>query len=109
MGSRDNDNDIGNLSTTHKWLIILALGAGAGNGFVGLNQDTADRYKGAEAKADFAIRDAYIRGLEREFAAHRQLCAARAQEIKQHGEDLNELQDAVKDHIKEHLNGNRGH
>ena len=43
-----------------KWfrgLILTSLLAGAGGGISSLTQDTADRYKASEARADFAVRD----------------------------------------------------
>ena len=52
-----------------KWfrgLILTSLLAGAGGGISALTQDTADRYKASEARADFAVRDKSLaRGDER--------------------------------------------
>ena len=38
-------------------LIVASLISGAGGGLSALSKDDSDRYKGAEARADFAIRD----------------------------------------------------
>ena len=43
-----------------KWfrgLVVAALLSGAGGSISALNKDDSDRYKAAEARADFAIRD----------------------------------------------------
>ena len=43
-----------------KWfrgLVFAALLSGVGGGVSSLSKDDADRYRGAEARADFAIRD----------------------------------------------------
>lgn len=57
----EQQDDISNLSAAHKWLLVAALSAGAGNGVLGLNKDTSDRYKAQTAAADFALRDSEIK------------------------------------------------
>lgn len=103
----EKENDISNLSTFHKFIIVLALGAGAGNGIVGLNQDTSDRYKGAQARADFALRDARIRGLEHLIHEHLNHSARYTQVVEQHSHDIEELEQHVEDHVRKHLEGKR--
>ena len=74
-----------------KWfrgLIVAALLSGAGGGITALNKDDSDRYKGAEARADFAVRDrnhdllsARVSNLEIAFSGHLQHSAQYTQII----------------------------
>ena len=107
--SGDQNNDISNLSVFHKWIIVLALGAGAGNGFMGLNQDTSDRYKAAEAASDFASRDARIISLEQQFSEHLRHSATYTQIIRHMKEDFQDNEALIKEHVSKHMDGRRGY
>ena len=109
MGKEETTNDISNLSVFHKWIIVLALGAGAGNGFMGLNQDTADRYKAAEAAADFASRDARIRSVEDRINEHLKHSATYTQIIRHLKEDFQDNEALIKEHVSKHMDGRRGY
>lgn len=89
-------NDISDLSAAHKWLLIAALSAGVGNGVLGLNKDTSDRYKGTQARADFHLRDAKIEALEKQQAIHLQHSAAYTQIVNRIARDLRELEQELK-------------
>lgn len=51
-------------------LLSTALFFGAGNGFVGLAQDTSDRYYSSDAKKDFALRDERTQALKESLISH---------------------------------------
>lgn len=98
----EQQDDISNLSAAHKWLLVAALSAGVGNGVLGLNKDTSDRYKGSQARADFQIRDAKIEALQRQQAIHLQHSAAYTQIINRLADDLDELEATMKSHKHYH-------
>ena len=64
-----------------RYLVIAALFSGAGSGYIGITKDTSDRYKGADARADFAERDAEIRDLQKQQNAHLQHSAVYSERI----------------------------
>ena len=75
-----------------RYLVLAALLSGAGSGVVGLTKDTTDRYKGSDAKADFAERDAEIRDLQRQQNAHLQHSAVYSERIDRIGIRLAEVE-----------------
>ena len=96
----EEGNDISNLSAGHKWLIAVALSLGAGGNLLGLQKsgDTSDRYKGAQARADFQVRDNKIQALERTQALHLQHSAAYTEIINRLSHDIDELEAEMKSH-----------
>lgn len=98
----EQQDDISNLSAAHKWLLVAALSAGVGNGVLGFNKDTSDRYKGTQARADFHLRDVKIEALRKQQAIHLQHSAAYTQIINRLADDLDELEAAVKSHKHYH-------
>jgi len=68
----EKNDDLASLSLWHKSVLVLALLSGAGNGFVGLTQDSSDRYHATTARQDLALRDSRINTLEKEVTRLRQ-------------------------------------
>ena len=77
----DLDDIAGDGPVWFRYLVLAALLSGAGSGLVGLTKDTADRYKGSDAKSDFAERDEEIRDLQRQQNAHLQHSAVYSERI----------------------------
>jgi len=59
MSDEKEENDVFN-SKWFRSLVVAALLSGAGGGISALTKDDADRYRGAEARADFAVRDGQL-------------------------------------------------
>lgn len=86
---------------TAKWfrgLVLAAILSGFGSSVSTLNKDTSDRYKGADAAKDFAIRDFQISAqgsriqlLETQLAAHLQHSAAYTEVIRVNQKELDRL------------------
>lgn len=92
------------LADTPLWfrsLLAVALLSGAGSGVVGLTQ-TDDRYRGSDAKADLALRDTRIRGLEVELHQHLEHSATYTQVIVQLRHDLEEMERDMREHMRGH-------
>lgn len=53
-----------------RWIIIGALISGIASGAINLGKDTSDRYKGADAARDFALRDQRIEQISRTIDRH---------------------------------------
>lgn len=72
-GIQDNDwwDSIPN---PFRWLILGALLSSVGSGIVNLDKDTSDRYKGADAARDFALRDQRIEAVARAVEKHDAEC-----------------------------------
>ena len=67
------------LSSLSDWKLVLVLAAlisSAGSGVMGLTQDTSDRYHGADAIRDLALRDERIAEIRRDFEKHVGSCGS---------------------------------
>jgi uncharacterized membrane-anchored protein YhcB (DUF1043 family) len=85
-----------------KWfrgLVIAAVVSGAGNGALGISRDASDRYKGEQARRDFAIRDFKIDALRAELSKH---LAHSAQYTEKIDEQQRKLERIERHHEVEH-------
>ena len=100
-----NADDLANTPGWFRALLAAALLGGAGSGYMGLTQ-TDDRYRGSDAKADFAERDATIVRIEQrvyrietQLAQHLQHSAKYTEKIEADQRQMSELQAELKRHI----------
>ena len=104
MNMEKDLNDIaGDGPSWFRYLVLAALLSGAGSGVVGITKDTSDRYKGSDAKEDFAHRDRDIEKLQQLMQLHLQHSATYSDRIDRYGARILELEKEVNEHLrKEH-------
>lgn len=96
MGDAD---DVTTISNRVWFLIIAALLSGIGSGASGLLQEpTDDRYRGKDAREDFAKRDAEISALRKELGRHLQSAEKHIQIIIHQKAELERLEEEVHKH-----------
>lgn len=84
----ENTNAVSGFSNWQLALIFSALLSGAGSGVIGLTQDTTDRYKGQDARRDFALRDERITEIRRDLEAHIRSCDAKHRDFEERLREL---------------------
>jgi hypothetical protein len=101
MSMEKDLNDIaGDGPNWFRYLVLGALLSGAGSGLVGITKDTSDRYKGSDAKEDFAHRDREIEKLQQLMQLHLQHSATYSDRIDRYGVRLNELEKELNAHLR---------
>ena len=101
MSMEKDLNDIaGDGPDWFRYLVLAALLSGAGSGVVGLTKDTSDRYKGSDAKEDFAHRDREIEKLQQLIQAHLQHSAAYSDRIDRYEIRISELERQLSRHLQ---------
>lgn len=100
-----NADDLADTPVWFRALLAAALLGGAGSGFMGLTQ-TDDRYRGSDAQADFAERDAAISRLdqriyrlETRLAQHLQHSAKYTEKIEADQQQMTEIKRELDRHI----------
>src|SRR6056300_1575996 len=97
---RDLNDIAGDGPNWFRYLVLAALLSGAGSGLVGVTKDTSDRYKGSDAKEDFAHRDKEIEKLQNMMQLHLQHSATYSDRIDRYGARLTELEKEINEHLR---------
>ena len=83
-----------------RYLVFAALISGAGSSIVSLDKDTSDRYRGQDAKEDFALRDRQIEALQSVMQAHLQHSATYTDRIDRYRVRIEHLESELEQHLR---------
>ena len=83
-----------------RYLVLAAVVSGAGSSVISLNKDTSDRYKGSDAREDFAARDRQIEAIQSVMQAHLQHSATYSDRIDRYRVRIEHLEEELEQHLR---------
>lgn len=86
--------------TSIKFLLLGAILTGGAGNFMGLTQDTSDRYHASTAASDFAIRDKRINEIEKTYYTHLQECSRYREMVDRQQRDIQEIHTELEAHLR---------